>query len=179
MQIGGLLNDGDFLLHPFRQNNPAYAQTRCQNFRKRRGINYVFLAATLSGHLQKRFLASVSEANRAVRIIFNNDEVMFFSQFDQLLTAAGAQCCAAWVAKSRNDIDAFNTRRFQQLFQFVDNHPVLIATHGFHIGFVQAQNLQRRQISWALNHKHITRVHQRTHQQIQRLLRARGDQQLF
>ena len=175
MQIRRLLDDHRLLRQPVRHHDPADAHPRREDLRKGRGVDHLIFTAQLNRVLIERASNGVSEANFAIGIVFQNDEVIFFRQLNQVTTTRLAQRFAAGVAERRHQINGFDAGGLQQVGQLLHQHPVIIGVDTENIGLRQLKHLQRRQIGRTLNDNSVTWIEQRTSNDIQRLLRAGGD----
>ncbi|CVA06870.1 Uncharacterised protein [Serratia marcescens] len=180
VQIRRLLDDRHFMQQERRQDRPAQPQARRQDLGEGRGINDVVgVAQHPLRHLMQRRVALFGETQLAVRIVFDDQEVMFSGQFHQQFAARGAQGDAAGVAEVRHHVHALDALGFQQLGQLFHHHAVAVGRDRHDVGLRQLQRLQRRQVGRALHHEHVAGVDDGAHHQIQCLLRAGGDHHLF
>ncbi len=76
VQIGGLLEVHHRALQPLRHQHPAHAGARREDFREGGGVHHVILIADIFGMSNQRAERFVGVVDLAVRVVFDNHEVI-------------------------------------------------------------------------------------------------------
>ncbi|MNE38438.1 hypothetical protein D3C80_1323350 [compost metagenome] len=158
MQIGGLLQVDDSPFQPLGNNHPTHAGARRKDFGEGRSVNDVVFVTDGFGVRHQWAENIVGIINFAVRVVFDNDEIITLRKLYQLFPAAFRKRYTTRVAERWNDINRFDSFIRYQRLKFVDFHSVAIGTDRFNIRLRQAKDLQRGQIRWAFDHNGITRI---------------------
>ena len=98
---------------------------------------------------------------------------------DQLIAARARQRDPAGVLEVRQDVHELRSRSAAPLPCCRSAEPMVIGRHGDVLGAHQVERLQRAQIRWTLDQDAIAAIDEQLGDQVQRLLRPRGDQHVI
>ena len=179
-QVRHLLGDHRATHDLRRGHHPAQPQSWRQRLRQAREMHEPRArAGYLIAQREQRWRRRTVEAQRAVRIILDQHDLVPCHQFQQLKPARGRQRGAGWIGEGRHRVDHARTcRRVREhRLQCVDVHAVMVGRHAAHVSAGQPQCLQRGRVGGFLHQHKAARLHQRAHEKIEALLGAAGDEQ--
>ena len=173
-QVGALLDQVDPGQYALRRGDPACAQARREHLRHRAQIHHV-----VGKRLERQHVAAFV-AQTAVRIVLHHHEAVFVRQLDEALAARRNHGDTAGVLEVRDGIEKLQTRVVladarQFLFQQVHAHALVVEGDAADVGLVGGKRLQRAQVRGAFGQHDVARIDERLGDQVERLLRARGD----
>ena len=115
----------------------------------------------------------------AIGVVFDNEGVVTQRQFQNLAAALQAQQSPAGIPKGRDQVNKLGLMLCDQGLQAVGLHAVGVDGGADQLGPIQTKALDRGQESRAFDNHFVTGADQGFAQQVQRLLAARGDDQIL
>ena len=173
-QIGALLHKVDLRQHALRRHDPTRAQTRREHLRHSAEVHHV-----VRKRLERQHVAALV-AQAAIGVILHHHEAVLVRQFDEALATRGHHGDAAGVLEVRNGVEELEARiafadARKLLFQQIHAHALVIEGDAADIRLVGRERLQRAEVGGAFGQHDVARIDERLGDEVERLLRARGD----
>ncbi|MNV43274.1 hypothetical protein D3C71_1349840 [compost metagenome] len=175
MQVRGLLGLQQLGVNRLGRHHKTQAQAGCQHLGERAHVDAAFRVA---GRQRRGW--RVVKPQVAVGVVFHQRQIQFSGSLHQ----GGATCFAHGAARGVLEVGqhvqkarSVGTRAHLGL-QVVDEHAFVIAGHGHHSRLHGREGLQRAQVGGRFHQHAAVGVDQHLGDQVQRLLRASGDEHL-
>ena len=162
MQIHPLLDDNEPFFNQRRRDADAEPQAGREDFRQRGDIDHMLRRERPDGG---HVLAAI--AQRAIRIIFNQQGVMALNNLRDLLASRQCDASAGRILKGRDSIDKFDGMRFQCLIERFRHKPVFVHIHADVLRLIRIKRLKRTEIRRRFHRDFVAGRNQRFAERVQ------------